>query len=201
MPGKNGTPGSLTLWGGVAVDPATNQAFVVQSGSGVIHVINLTALPASASANIMKSAEITEVIVPTPPNPGPGAIGGIPNALVPQATLASTSDLPGVQIFGSGFAPGVSQVRMDGTFIPSANVVVDPSGTRKITVTIPGSFLSLPHRYALDVVNGSVPSPTNTSNAVDFLVIKPVAMTWPCSTPPPTPVPIPHKLATLPSSP
>src|SRR6266849_5052775 len=183
IPVTNGTTGSLTLWGGVAVDPATNQAFVVQSGSGVIQVINLTALPTAAPANIMKSAEITQVVVPTPPNPGPGAIGGIPNALVPQATLASTSDLPGVQIFGSGFAPGVSQVRLDGTFIPSANVVVDPSGTRKITVTIPGSFLSLPHRYALDVVNGSVQSTTNTSNAVDFIVIKAVDMTVACATP------------------
>src|SRR5260370_42540459 len=110
MPGKNGTPGSLTLWGGVAVDPATNQAFVVQSDSGVIQVINLTALPTAAPANIMKSAEITEVIVPTPPNPGPGAIGGLPNAPVPQATLASTSHLPAVQIFGSGFSPGRSEV-------------------------------------------------------------------------------------------
>src|SRR5260370_2285536 len=104
----------------------------------------------------MKSAEITQVVVPSP-NPGPGVIGGIPNALVPQATLASTSDLPGVQIFGSGFAPGVSQVRLDGTFIPSANVVVDPSGTRKITVTIPISFLSLPHPYSLAFVNARPP--------------------------------------------
>jgi len=201
IPVTNGTTGSLTLWGGVAVDPATNQAFVVQSGSGVIQVINLTALPTAAPANIMKSAEITEVIVPTPPNPGPGAIGGIPNALVPQATLASTSDLPGVQIFGSGFAPGVSQVRLDGTFIPSANVVVDPSGTRKITVTIPGSFLSLPHRYALDVVNGSVPSTTNTSNAVDFIVIKAVDMTVACATPTPSSVAIADQLANGPFSP
>src|SRR6266851_3282274 len=198
---QNGTTNSLTLWGGVAVDPATNQAFIVQSGSGVIQVMNLSALPTSAPANMLKSTEITEVIVPTPPNPGPGAIGGIPNALVPQATLASTSDLPGVQIFGSGFAPGVSQVRLDGTFIPSANVVVDPSGTRKITVTIPGSFLSLPHRYALDVVNGSVPSTTNTSNAVDFIVIKAVDMTVACATPTPSSVAIADQLANGPFSP
>jgi DNA-binding beta-propeller fold protein YncE len=148
----------------------------------------------------MKPVEITQVVVPSP-SPGPGVIGGIPNALVPQATLTSTSDLPGVQIFGSGFAPGVSQVRLDGTFIPSANVLVDPSSTRKITVTIPGSFLSLPHRYALDVVNGSVPSTTNTSNAVDFIVIKAVDMTAACATPTPSSVAIADQLKNGPFSP
>src|SRR4029077_8282636 len=85
--------------------------------------------------------------------------------------------------------------RLDGTFIPSANVLVDPSSTRKITVTIPGSFLSLPHRYALDVVNGSVPSTTNTSNAVDFIVIKAVDMTAACATLTPSSVAIADQLA------
>jgi len=197
---QNSTTNSLTLWGGVAVDPATNQAFIVQSGSGVIQIIDLTALPVASPPNIMKPVEITQVVIPSP-NPGPGVIGGIPNALVPQATLTSPNDLAGVQIFGSGFAPGVSQVRLDGTFIPSANVLVDPSSTRKITVTIPGSFLSLPHRYALDVVNGSVPSTTNTSNAVDFIVIKAVDMTAACATPTPSSVAIADQLANGPFSP
>jgi hypothetical protein len=77
---QNGTNNTLRLFGGIAVDPITNQAFVVESGastspgSGQIEVINLGAI---------KTAEITEVVVPSPV-PGPGAIGGIPNALVPQ---------------------------------------------------------------------------------------------------------------------
>jgi hypothetical protein len=166
----NGTTGSLKLWGAVAVDPSTNQAFVAQSGSGKIQIINLGSL---------KAAEITEVVVPSP-TPGPGIIGGIPKALVPQATLTSTTDLAGVQIFGSGFVPG-SQVRLDGTPIPAGNVVVDPS-TRVITAKIPASFLSTPHHYALDVVGGGV-----QSNATDFIVIQAVDLSTACTTGPATP--------------
>src|SRR5712692_3665801 len=191
---QNGTNNSLRLWGGIAVDPVTNQAFVVESGNtpaappnpGQIEVINLGAL---------KATQITEVVVPSP-NPGPGVIGGIPNALVPQATLTSTTALSGVQIFGSGFTSG-AQVRLDGAAIPSANVAVDPSG-RKITATIPASFLSAPHRFALDVISGGV-----QSNATDFIVIKSVDMTVACSPGPPTPssVAIADQLAGGPFSP
>src|SRR5712664_2703125 len=187
---QNGTTGSLTLWGGVAVDPATNQAFVVQSGSGVTQVINLSSIPGNAP----KSTEITQVVVPSP-NPGPGVIGGIPNALVPQGALTSTNDLAGVQIFGSGFASG-AQVLLDSTAItPSTNVAVDPSG-RLITVTIPKSFLLLPHRYALQVVSNNV-----TSNATDFIVVKAVDMTVACATPTPSSVAIADQLANGPFSP
>lgn len=187
---SNGTTNSLTLWGGVAVDPATNQAFIVQSGCatpsspcGGIQIINLS----STSTNAPKSTEITEVVVPSP-NPGPGIIGGIPNALVPQATLTSAVDLAGVQILGSGFVSG-AQVRLDGTAIPPANVVVDPSG-RLITATIPASFLSMPHSYALDVISGGV-----QSNATGFIVIKAVDMTVACATPTPSSVAVADQLA------
>jgi DNA-binding beta-propeller fold protein YncE len=186
---SNGTTNSLTLWGGVAVDPATNQAFIVQSGSSVIQIINLSSTPSNAP----KSTEITEVVAPSP-NPGPGTIGGIPNALVPQATLTSAVDLAGVQILGAGFVAG-AQVRLDGTAIPPANVVVDPSG-RLITATIPASFLSVPHSYALDVISGGV-----QSNATDFIVIKAVDMTVACATPTPSSVVIADQLANGPFSP
>jgi len=185
---QNGTTGSLTLWGGVAVDPATNQAFIVQSGTGGIQVINLSAI---------KPTEITEVVVPSP-NPGPGVIGGIPNALVPHATLTSSADLVGVEIFGSGFVTGsgAMQVLLDGAPIPAANVLVD-SSLRKITATIPASSLSLPHHYALQVaVTGGVPS-----NAVDFIVIKAVDMRAACATPTPSSVAIADQLAEGPFSP
>jgi DNA-binding beta-propeller fold protein YncE len=181
---------NFTLWGRVAADPATNQAFIVQTGSGVIQIINLSSTPGNAP----KSTEITQVVVPSP-NPGPGVIGGIPNALVPQATLTSASDLAGVQIFGSGFVSG-AQVRLDGTPIPSANVLVDPSG-RLITATIPASpFLSAPHHFALDVISGGV-----QSNATDFIVIKAVDMTVACATPTPSSVAVADQLANGPFSP
>jgi DNA-binding beta-propeller fold protein YncE len=190
---QNGTTGSLRLFGGIAVDPVTNQAFVVESGSttagstnnGQIEVINLGAF---------KSAEITEIVVPSP-NPGPGAIGGVPNAFVPQAALTSATDLPGVQIFGAGFIAG-AQVRLDGTPIPSANVQV--VSNREIIATIPASFLSLPHKFALDVVSNGV-----QSNASDFFVVKSVDMSVACTTGPaiPSSVAIADQLKNGPFSP
>jgi len=195
IPVTNGTTGSLTLWGGVAVDPVTNQAFVVESGSGGIQIVALG--PPPPSANALKPTQITEVVVPSP-TPGPGVIGGIPKASVPQGTLTSTTDLAGVQIFGSGFVAG-AQVRLDGTAIPAGNVLVDPSG-RKITATIPASFLSAPHHYALDVISGS---PASQSNPTDFIVVKAVNMNVSCTSGSATPssVAIADQLANGPFSP
>jgi DNA-binding beta-propeller fold protein YncE len=198
LPVQNGTSGSLRLWGGIAVDPATNQAFVVESGSttaagaGQIEVINLGGL---------KSAQITEVIVPSSP-PVPGVIGGIPKALVPQATLTSTTDLVGVQIFGSGFDAN-SEVRLDSTgFASMALGNFTLVSSRQITVTVPHSFLSAPHHYALDVVN-TVSGPSDASNATDFIVMQAVDMTGVCSShnPQPSAVAIADQLKNGPFSP
>jgi DNA-binding beta-propeller fold protein YncE len=183
------TINSLTLWGGIAVDPATNQAFVVQSGSSTIEIINLGSF---------KTTEITEVVVPSP-TPGPGVIGGIPKALVPQATLTSAIDLPGVQIFGSGFVAG-AQVLLDGVDITTQGgsiTNIAPNG-REIDVTIPKFFLSAPHHYALDVSIGGV-----ASNATDFIVIQAVDMTSVCSShnPQPSAVAIADQLKNGPFSP
>ena len=192
---QNGTTGSLRLWGGIAVDPATNQAFVVESGSstaagsGQIEVINLGAL---------KPAQITEVVVPSP-SPGPGAIGGIPKALVPQATLTSAADLAGVQIFGSGFDAS-SQVRLDGVgFASTALGNFNLVSSREIIVTVPASFLSTPHHYALDVINTVI----GPSNATDFIVMQAVDMTSVCSShnPQPSGVAIADQLKNGPFSP
>jgi DNA-binding beta-propeller fold protein YncE len=165
----NGTTNSLTLFGGIAVDPATNQAFVVMSGSSQIYVVNLGPVP----ANALKAAQISNILVPNP-NPGLGVIGGIPNASVPQGTLTSTKDLVGVQIFGSGF-DAASQVRLDGTAIPPGDVQFVSS--RQLTVTIPAANLSFPHKYALDMVNGSGVQ----SNPTDFFVIQAVDLSQICT--------------------
>jgi hypothetical protein len=162
---SNGTTNTLNLFGGIAVDPVTNQAFVVMSGSSQIYIINLGSL---------KSAQISEILVPSP-NPAPGIIGGIPGATVPQGTLTSSTDLAGVQIFGSGFDAG-TQVRLDGTAIPSANVQF--MSNRELIATIPAAKLSFPHRYALDVVNGSGVQ----SNATDFFVVQAVDLSQVCPT-------------------
>jgi DNA-binding beta-propeller fold protein YncE len=143
------------------------------SGSSQIDIINLGPSP----TNQLKAVQITEILVPSP-NPGPGAIGGIPNATVPQGTLTSAADLTGVQIFGSGFDAS-TQVRLDGTAIPAADVKLVSS--RQLTVTIPAANLSFPHRYALDAVTPDTVSGSPQSNATDFFVIQAVDLTSVCT--------------------
>jgi len=165
------TAQNLTVFGGVAVDPPTNQAFVVDPTAGKIQIVNLGPTP---STNL-KPAEITELQVPKVSG---ALIGGISGALMPQGTLTSTTtDLAGVKIFGAGFDSG-SVVRLDGTPFASAalgNFALVSS--REIDVTIPKSFLAAPHRYAADVINGSGVQ----TNATNFFVIKSVDMTTACS--------------------
>jgi DNA-binding beta-propeller fold protein YncE len=198
---QNGTTNSLKLFGGLAVDPVTNQAFVLKSGSGSIDIVNL----GPSTSNAIKPTQITEIVVPNP-TPGPGVIGGVPKALVPQATLTSTQPLIGLQIFGSGFASG-AQVRLDNVDIATHGGTINnisPSG-REMDVTIPAFFLSAPHHYSLDVISNGV-----ASNATEFIVIRAVDMSNICfdsSTPPqpintvPTAVAIADQLANGPFSP
>jgi DNA-binding beta-propeller fold protein YncE len=201
---SGGGSSSLKLFGGLAVDPATNQAFVVMSGSGTIDVINLGPNPPAPLLTNLKPAEITELVVPSK-TPGPGIIGGIPNAILPQGALtcipvppapASSCDLAGVQIYGSGFAAG-AQVRLDGTSIPSADVQLVSS--RQLTVTIPASFLAFPHKYAVDVISNS-----SQSNATDFMVLQAIDVSQICpgvTNPQPSSVAIADQLANGPFSP
>jgi DNA-binding beta-propeller fold protein YncE len=107
-------------------------------------------------------------------------IGGIAHALMPQGTLTSATDLAGVQIFGGGFDGG-TQVRLDGTAIPSGDVQLVSS--RILRVTIPHSFLAAPHHYAVDVLTGG----GVRSNVTDFFVIQAVDMTKACTSALPKP--------------
>ncbi|HKE33988.1 MAG TPA: hypothetical protein VKB66_02250 [Candidatus Acidoferrum sp.] len=182
--GDCGTSSCLTLWGGLAVDPATNQAFVLESGPalttsnppaptpGQIEIVNL----GPSTTNAPKPTHISEVIVPSP-TPGPGVIGGIPNARVPQGTLTSTQPLHGVQIFGTGFGSGM-QVRLDGVDIITQGGTIDSiaANGREVNVTIPAVLLAAPHHYALDVLSQGA-----QSNAVDFLVVQSVDLSKVCS--------------------
>lgn len=203
---NNGTTGKLTLFGGIAVDPTTNQAFVVKSGSGSVDVVDLGPCKGAPTcnnpSNSLKPVQITEVIVPSP-NPALGVIGGIPNATVPDGTLTSATDLAGVQIFGSGF-DSATQVRLDGASIPASDVQLVSS--RQLTVTIPASFLAFPHRYALDAVTPDTSLGSVQSNATDFFVIQAVDMTPSCTpavanTQHPSSVAIADQLANGPFSP
>jgi len=185
---QNGTTNTLNLFGGLAVDPASNLAFVVKSGSGTIDIVDLGS---AFTGTPIKSAQINELVVPSSPPPqcpqptsGNPIVSGIPNTIFPQGTLISpTNDLCGVQIFGSGFVGagnGSTQVRLDSTAIPAANVtVISP---RQLTVTIPKSFLTAPHKYALDVLtNNAQTGSTSQSNATDFYVVQSVDLSKICT--------------------
>ncbi len=180
---QNGVTPTLKLFGGLAVDPGTNQAFVVKSGSGTIDIVDLGSV---FTTTPIKTAQIDELIVPSSPpgTAGCSTISGIPNTIFPQGTLISpANDLCGVQIFGSGFlgtGSGTTQVRLDSTAIPAANVTVN--GPRQLTVTIPKSFLLAPHKYAVDVLTtDSSTSATSQSNATDFYVVQSVDMSKICT--------------------
>jgi len=169
----NGTTGSLNLLGGLAVDPVTNQAFVVMSGSGNIDIVDLGG---PGTTTPIKPTHVSQILVPSP-TPGFGVIGGLPNGLVPQATLTSANPLSGVQIFGSGFAAGL-QVRLDGVDITTQGGTINniAFGGREVDVTIPPYFLSAPHHYSLDVLSGGA-----QSNSVDFIVMQAIDMSKICT--------------------
>ncbi|HKV63527.1 MAG TPA: hypothetical protein VJO16_16600 [Candidatus Acidoferrum sp.] len=183
---QNGTINSLKLFGGLAVDSSTNQAFVVKSGSGTIDVVDLGSVFTNTP---IKSAHVNELLVPSAPpsgcpqsTPGNPIVSGIPNTVFPQGTLTSTTDLCGVQILGSGFlsgGSGTTQVRLDSTPIPAANVTVN--SPQQLTVTIPKSFLIAPHKYSLDVLTSGGSGPNAQSNAVDFYVVQAVDMSTICT--------------------
>ena len=151
-------PAAVQVFGGVAIDPANNIALIANAGSNSIQVLSLSD-PAQT-----KNVAINQVRVPA----GRGVLG----ELLPQATVTSSSDLANVKILGTGFVSG-AQVRLDRTALPVGNVTFVNS--QEIDATIPASFLSGPHHYALDVVSNGV-----TSNATDFFVVQIVDLSQLC---------------------
>ena len=172
---------------------------------GQIEIIDLGPAPGIP----IKPTHISELLVPSP-TAGPGNIGGVPNALVPQATLTCIAkppalpvscNLAGVKIFGSGFNAS-AQVRLDGADITTqpggAVSYVAASGGREIDVTIPSFFLSAPHHFALDVLSSGA-----QSNVADFIVIQAVDLSQVCpgTNAQPSSVAIVDQIATGPFSP
>jgi DNA-binding beta-propeller fold protein YncE len=158
----NATIGTLKLSGGVAVDGATNQALVVQSGTSGIVVVNL-----GFASTVQKAVHVSEVLVPSADGVNAGGIRG---ANFPQGTLTSANPLTGVKVFGAGFSNS-PVVRLDGAALGAPTVISD----RELQVDIPASFLVHPHRYALDVIAGGV-----QSNASDFFVVAAVDLSQVC---------------------
>ncbi|HLZ07349.1 MAG TPA: hypothetical protein VKT80_02095, partial [Chloroflexota bacterium] len=149
----------LSVPGALAVDATNNVALAVNSGSNNISVVHL---------GTIKQVEINSVV----------ASSSVPGAILPQAVLTTNSSpTPGgavnVQIFGTGFTSGSPvQVRLDGTALTTVNVV----SNNEVDASIPASFLTVPRRYALDVIVGSV-----GSNPTDFSVVESVSLQPSCT--------------------
>ncbi|HXO44668.1 MAG TPA: hypothetical protein VN846_04310 [Candidatus Cybelea sp.] len=113
----------------VAVDPVSNEAVIVNQGSGSVSILSLG--PPLTSPQILEAS--------------------------PDATL--TSGLPlQLQITGGNFTPG-SVVRLDQVPVATAAVASTCAATcRQLTATIPASMLGSARRYLVDVLNadGSV---------------------------------------------
>jgi DNA-binding beta-propeller fold protein YncE len=167
VPSGGSTPTALSLYGALAVDATNNVALAVNSGSNNISVMSLGAI---------KAVHIEQVMVTS---------DGVPNTILPQSVLATNSTPSAgtaatVKILGTGFQSGSPvQVRLDGTPLASFTVV----NNNEIDATVPGTFLTAPRHYALDVRVGAV-----GSNATEFSVIQSVDLTPACgsgSTPQP----------------
>jgi DNA-binding beta-propeller fold protein YncE len=159
VPSGGSTPNALPIPGALAVDATNNVALAVNSGSNNISVVHL---------GTIKAVEISNVV----------ASSSVPGAILPQAVLSTNSTpTPGgavtVQIFGTGFTSGSpAQVRLDGTALTTVTVV----NNNEIDASIPASFLTVPRRYALDVIVGGV-----GSNPTDFSVVQAVSLQPSCT--------------------
>jgi DNA-binding beta-propeller fold protein YncE len=151
---SGGASVTLKLPGALAVDPNSNLALVANSGSDNLSSFHLS--------QFIKPVHIEQVITPA-----------IPGALLPQSVLTTSGStsgaVTGVKILGSGFDTN-SQVRLDGQALPPGPGSVQIVSDREIDVTIPASFLAVPRRFGLDVVNGA----NVVSNVSDFTVLESV---------------------------
>ncbi len=142
----------------VDIDPATNEAIIINQTDGTATVFSLGAV---------RPLQITEL------NPHSYSL----SASLTAPAVATDQTLT---IVGQGFKPS-SVARMDG--IPLQTLSVSANG-REMTAKIPASMISTPHILAVDVFDQtSIPS---VSNAEDFTVIESVDVTGPnCTQPAP----------------
>jgi DNA-binding beta-propeller fold protein YncE len=154
---------SLQGFVATAVNPLTNIAVAVNGPAGSAAIIDLNALKqignsitvgASPQAVAIDAGKNIAVIA----NTGSNTVSILPlgSILTPQITEvspANTYSAPSaapltVTVNGFGFSSG-AQVRLDGTAVPTT---VSSNG-RQAVATVPGSMLTSPRRYTLDVLN------------------------------------------------
>lgn len=121
----------------VAVDPATNQALVVNQSANNVSVLSLGPVRSTMS----------------PPTP---------QIALSSPEIAFTSGNPlTLAVHGGGFASGV-QVFLDGIAVPSTLNAT----SRQIVATVPASMLSSPRRYSVYVQNPGQPVISNVEDLI-----------------------------------
>jgi YVTN family beta-propeller protein len=131
----------------VAMDPASNEALVVNQTDGTVSIVSLGPVRSSASLGASQAPQIT--------------------LSSPEIAFTSPTQLT-LTVNGGGFATG-AQVFLDGTAVPST---VSSSG-RQIMATVPPSMVSAARRFAVYVQN---PGQSVISNIEDLTVIQTVSV-------------------------
>jgi DNA-binding beta-propeller fold protein YncE len=149
----------------IAIDPGTNQAFVVNQATNDMTVISL--------GNSIKPLQLESVVLP------------VNRQLGTDLTLSSATPLP-ITLIGKGFvSQGPVIARVDGFALTPVGPVTD----RQMSVVVPPSLLTSARHFTVDVVNsspGSIPS-----NVEGFSVVQPVDLTSSsCPSPAPSAVAI-----------
>jgi hypothetical protein len=189
--GQVGT-GSYTPSGGTAVpvygamvyDPNTKLVLVANAGSNSLTYLNVD------PTNLFKPVHVQGLVVTAggvanaqaPLNATTGASDGGPISCNPANPTGLTTCMPQgaligsasatVQVNGAGFAPG-AQVRLDGN---AAGISTTFISSGQLIATIPASYLTLPHDFALDVVVAN-----NISNSTDFYAVGTTDLTPICA--------------------
>jgi hypothetical protein len=182
------TPSSgkaVTVYGAMVYDPNTRLVLVANAGSNSLTYLNVDPAPSIFKPVHVQGIVVTAGGVPNaqaPLNSTTGAADGGPISCNPANPTGLTTCMPQgaligvpsatVQVYGAGFAPG-AQVRLDGN---SSGINTNVVSSGQLTATIPASYLTLPHDFALDVVVGN-----NISNSTDFYAVGTTDLTAICA--------------------
>jgi hypothetical protein len=184
---------AVTVYGAMVYDPNTRLVLVANAGSNSLTYLNVD------PTNIFKPVHVQGIVVTAggvanaqaPLNSTTGASDGSPISCNPAnptglTTCMAQGALIGapsatVQVNGAGFAPG-AQVRLDGN---ASGITTTYVSSGQLTATIPASYLTLPHDFALDVVVAN-----NISNSTDFYAVGVTDLTPVCAAPKPEAVAI-----------
>jgi len=165
---------------GVAVNSLADTAAVADLRTGIVLKLVTLTNPAQAVAVDPVSNNAVVALQGTPGSISFVALGsgGVDSLQIveanPAVTYTSASNLP-LQITGGGFVAGAggSQVLLDGTALPGADVTV--VSARRINAVIPSTMLGSARNYFVQVQNGSGAGAT-VSNVTDLTVVQPVAV-------------------------